>query len=51
MAVTIRLEADWGMPPCYIDEGDGLFDMYEVSKAVNSVRNNSGELVTPINPR
>jgi hypothetical protein len=30
MAVTIRLEADWGMPPCYIDEGDGLFDMYEV---------------------
>jgi putative SOS response-associated peptidase YedK len=28
-----------------------LFDMYEVSKAVNSVRNNSGELVEPINPR
>ena len=28
-----------------------LFDMFEVSKAVNSVRNNSGELVRPINPR
>jgi putative SOS response-associated peptidase YedK len=28
-----------------------LFDMYEVSKAVNSVRNTSGELVEPINPR
>ena len=28
-----------------------LFDMYEVSRAVNSVRNNSGELVEPINPR
>ena len=27
------------------------FDMFEVSTAVNSVRNNSGELVTPINPR
>lgn len=28
-----------------------LFDMFEVSTAVNSVRNNSGDLVTPINPR
>jgi putative SOS response-associated peptidase YedK len=28
-----------------------LFDMYEVSKGVNSVKNNSGELVLPINPR
>ena len=27
------------------------FDMFEVSTAVNSVRNNSGDLVTPINPR
>ncbi|HVF32288.1 MAG TPA: SOS response-associated peptidase [Acidimicrobiales bacterium] len=27
------------------------FDMFEVSTAVNSVRNNSGELVSPINPR
>lgn len=27
------------------------FDMFEVSTAVNSVRNNSGELVAPINPR
>jgi putative SOS response-associated peptidase YedK len=27
------------------------FDLYEVSPAVNSVRNNSGELVTPLNPR
>jgi putative SOS response-associated peptidase YedK len=27
------------------------FDMFEVSPAVNNVRNNSGELVTPINPR
>jgi putative SOS response-associated peptidase YedK len=27
------------------------FDMFEVSAAVNSVRNNSGELVAPINPR
>ena len=27
------------------------FDMFEVSTAVNSGRNNSGDLVTPINPR
>lgn len=27
------------------------FDLYEVSTAVNSVRNNSGELVAPLNPR
>ena len=27
------------------------FDMFEVSPAVNSVRNNSGDLVRPINPR
>lgn len=27
------------------------FEMFEVSTAVNSVRNNSGDLVTPINPR
>ena len=27
------------------------FDMFEVSSAVNSVRNNSGELVVPVNPR
>ena len=27
------------------------FDLYEVSNAVNSVRNNSGELVAPVNPR
>jgi putative SOS response-associated peptidase YedK len=27
------------------------FDLFEVSNAVNSVRNNSGELVVPINPR
>lgn len=27
------------------------FDMFEVSTAVNSVRNNSGELILPINPR
>ncbi|HVF32354.1 MAG TPA: SOS response-associated peptidase [Acidimicrobiales bacterium] len=26
------------------------FDLYEVSTQVNSVRNNSGELVTPLNP-
>jgi putative SOS response-associated peptidase YedK len=28
-----------------------LFDMFEVSKAVNNVRNNSGELILPVNPR
>ena len=27
------------------------FDMFEVSTAVNSVRNNSGDLVAPLNPR
>lgn len=27
------------------------FDLYEVSTAVNSVRNNSGDLVAPLNPR
>jgi hypothetical protein len=30
MPVTIRLEADWGLPPYYVDEGDGLFELYEV---------------------
>ena len=29
MGVTIRLEADWGLPPYYVDEGDGPFEMYE----------------------
>ncbi len=27
--VTIRLEADWGLPPYYVDEGDGPFELYE----------------------
>ena len=29
MIVTIRLEADWGLPPYYVDEGDGPFELYE----------------------
>ena len=29
MGVTIRLEADWGLPPYYVDEGDGPFELYE----------------------
>lgn len=29
----------------------GWFDLYEVSTAVNSVRNNSGDLMAPLNPR
>lgn len=32
MAVTIRLEADWGLPPCYVDEGDGFFEMFETDE-------------------
>lgn len=27
-AVTIRLEADWGLPPYYVDEGDGHFALH-----------------------
>ena len=38
MAVTIRLEADWGMPPYYVDEGDGLFDIVRGGRLRRAVR-------------
>jgi hypothetical protein len=28
MTVTIRLEADWGLMPYFVDEGDDRFDAY-----------------------
>ena len=38
MIVTIRLEADWGFPPYYVDEGDGPFELYEVGRLRGAVR-------------